>query len=334
VDLRDQSGQMHPAVQAAVGHFVADLKRERIYPHVLGVVICGSAARGEERCSEDGNPVSDIDVMVVTDSGSLLLGRAITRLVAHHASGGLEGGMVPLKSLREHRTLVNYDAKHGGRVVDGSPALLDTIPMTRPDQIARWEAVRVLFNRLFEHLKLVCGATNDALCAGKSYEALAAAELVLEDRFTPSFRLQRAEVETVPLQPLVPDLQAKFLLALALRENGDITVATMVRESLADLRLGIDRTLSRYMRREGSVQEHLLRLSREERHWQHRLYWFAKEGMGGRLSLSSLVEEPILTIWRDAFEAMADPVPSDARAAELLSAWRSCPQIHSARSEP
>src|SRR5581483_11688732 len=95
--------------------------------------------------------------------------------------------------------LLNYEARWTGRVIEGDPRVLEAIPMTHAADIPRWEAARLLFNRLMEHVKLLAGTASPPAVVQKSYEALSEAYLVIERRYRPSFRERLEEVRARPL---------------------------------------------------------------------------------------------------------------------------------------
>jgi hypothetical protein len=305
-----------------VQELVDDLRKSRLGKRVLAVVISGSAARGEE-LSNEAVGVSDIDVMIVTRSGSLVLGRSISRFLRRWAQHGFEGGRVPVKTLGKHRTIVNFEARHSGIVVDGDPAVLQLIPMDGPEDIPHFEAVRLLLNRLFEHVKLEAGLTTASNCVLKTYEAIGEAELVAERRYRPSFRDRLREVQERPLSN--PRLQRVYAQALRARLNEGKALDIGHAQALDDLFEALQEHLCAFLCQDGELGQQIERLSRKLVHPAHRLYWLAVCLAHGHPSLRILTEDPAPAVWRDGIRLLRreadDLVPID-----LVRAWQRSPQ--------
>lgn len=319
------TGSMRPETAARVAVFVEELRRHRVYWHVVAVLVCGSAARGEDRPDSSGGG-SDIDLMVVTASRSPLVGRRIAHVLEGFRSSGIEGGQVPRATLDVHRTLLNYEARCNGAVVDGERAVLDEIPMRGPGDIPRWEAVRLLFNRLFEHVKLSAGLVDEESCISKTYEAIGEAQLVLEGRYRPSFTERWEEVRAHPLAEVVPRLQDKYLQTASRRTGVSDAPIASLETALADLLAALDAALDLYTGRDGDLQIKLTALSRQERNWHHRLYWIARSALRREPIWRYVQTDPSLVIWREGLDYLTgrgsavDPV-------DLLFRWQTCPQI-------
>jgi predicted nucleotidyltransferase len=316
-------------VRKRVEAFVADLRDSPVTQNVLTVVIVGSASRGEQWPATDRRN-SDIDVMVVTRSSSPLLGRRIARILEPHHASGLEGGQVPLATLSRHRTLINYEARWSGCVVDGDAAVLTRIPMRGPDEIPHWEAVRLLLNRVMEHVKLRSGSTTPETVAQKSYEALGEALLVLERRYRPTFRDRLDEIREQPLATSA-ELNAAVVRALERRAYGrDAHEPQAVDEALSDLYAGLDFTLTRYLGTERPIRAQLDHLGRRHRHILQRLYWAAVGPFPASLSPRALREDPSIGVWRAGLDVLDGHQPS-GRAQALVHTWARCPQILDAK---
>jgi hypothetical protein len=288
------------------------------------VVVCGSAARGEEIVAGPGS-ASDVDVMVVTASGSLLLGRAIQRVLARHAANGLEGSRVPLSTLARHRTVLNYEARQTGVVVAGDATVLELVPVTRPDEIPAWEAVRLLFNRMYEHVKFAAGLTSEAHCVRKSYEALGEAELIVRGRYRPTFAERVEGVRAAGLATPVDDLPAKYLLVHEARFGASTSIGITGREALDDLCRGLRWQLAEFTGAGGDVEGQLAVIAESQRHYSHRLYWLAASTLEGRPLVRGLRWDPVLDIWRRGYLFLSGRDRADP--SRLVRDWRRCPQI-------
>jgi len=310
-----------PAVQERVAAFVADLDRSPVAPHVLGVVLSGSAARGEE-IWRDGQLYGDIDLMILTRHTDPRRTADIERVMAPHRAAGIDGGPVPLGPLARHHTLSFHEARANGVVVHGDIDLARLIPARNPADLPLWEAIRVLANRLVEHVKLADGRAPAHRVAAKSYEALAEAYLIGEHRYRPSYRARLDELVSAPPQA-PPGVVAGMVAALRNRLDGgpDLHDTEAARAHLLD---GLATAASRYTGKSGPAGQQLAWLARRERHWTHRLYWLARSLRRGRLCAVGV--DPIIGVWQRTVDAVTIGSTVDERR-RLLDDWRACPQI-------
>ena len=317
---------MNEEVRLRASEFAADLRRDPGHRDVLGVVVAGSAARGEERW-RDGRLDSDIDVMVIGRSPSIRLDRtrAVERVIARHAGRGIEGGRIPVGTL-DYATLANYEARRNGVVVDGDPAVLEKISLARQEQIPSWEGVRLLANRLFEQLKHRAGLAEAEWATRKSYEAIGEAQLVLEGRYKPSFRERAEEIHRRPLGGPVATASRRYLEAEDARRSGTVMPEADADLALEDLFTQLQHAMQRHSGSPGGLRAQLGQLARTERHFAHRAYWAALGLRGGRDGMHAPTQDPIVRLWRAAAVALSGK-GSGAEAAELVRLWSRCPQI-------
>jgi hypothetical protein len=311
---------MHEEIGRRVGLLLESLDASAIRRDLVAVVVAGSAARNEERWS-DGRLLSDIDVMVITRSPPRRIDRtlAVDRVLAGHASDGIEGGRIPLSTLR-YATLAHYEARHRGIVVRGDPAILLRIPMAGPADIPLWEAVRLTANRLFEHLKYRAGITSAESVALKSYEAIGEAQLVLERRYQPTFRERVDEMQRRPLRGAVADAGRLYEQAERMRSGDAQSLDVSPERALQDLLLQLESALGALSGREAGLDEQLAILARTERHLSHRAYWMLRE-IGYRPT-----QDPVIRLWRDAVRELRKD-GSDDDPGRLVRLWQRCPQI-------
>jgi len=319
-----------PRIKQRVEAFLADLDGSAVSRHVLGVVVAGSAARGEELW-DDGRLLSDIDLMVLTRRTNPLLIARIDRLIARHADAGIDGGQVPLGPLATYVTLAFVEARANGVVVRGSADLSRLIPPTPPDDIPLWEGIRVLANRLVEHVKFADGALPAGRVVAKSYESLAEAHLVLERRHRPSYAERLDELERRAPAGAPAAAVSRMIAVLAARVHrhrppdgldtpDDVTLARH------HLLAGFEAIASRHTGATGSPAGQMHALARSQRHWRHRLYWAAMLLRQGRVREVDLSVDPVVRIWQRTLAVLAGP-PDPVRRRALLRDWRRCPQI-------
>jgi hypothetical protein len=322
---------MNPAVKERVDAFLADLERVPVSRHVLGVVVSGSAARGEE-IWQDGRLVSDIDLMMLTRRTDPRVIAGVERVVTRHRAAGVDGGAVPLGPLRRYLTLSFYEARTSGVVVAGGVDLRRLVPPTEPADLPVWEGVRVLANRLVEHVKYDTGGISAQRVVAKSYEALAEAYLVLERRYRPSYAERLAELER--RAPAVADEVVDAMRAVLRHRLGagggagaglPVDVVADVPVARGHLVDGLGHLIARYTGVDGPAAAGLARLARRERHWRHRLYWAARLAGRRRWREIDPRADPVLRVWQRALAATTDPNSTVDRQA-LLRDWRECPQ--------
>jgi hypothetical protein len=307
-----------------VGEFVATLERSAIAKDVLGVVLSGSGARREE-IWRAGELVSDIDLMVLTRRTSPRLIKRIDALIKKHRGRGIDGGQVPLGPLANYLTLSFFEARANGVVVSGDVDLSLLIPATASDSLPLWEGVRVLGNRLLEHVKYTEGLIEPSRVVAKSYEALSEAYLVAERRYRPSYTERLAELERQAPDapaPAVDNMISALRSRLGIGPQRNIPVPA----ALADLVLGLGRVAGAYSALSGDAATQLAELATSECHWRHRLYWSAITARQRRWSTMRPFVDPIIQIWQRALAMSAGSSTSRERL-RLLDDWRACPQI-------
>jgi hypothetical protein len=311
---------MRPEVEVRVGRFVRALQSSAHASDVIAAVVSGSASRGEEIWRDD-QLISDIDIMLVTRRTDPRLTRALASLMHPHRQDGIDGGPTPLTSLRRYRTFAFYEARATGIVVYGNRDLAQLLPRFAPPDLPRWEAVRVLANRMFEHLKAACGQATQAQAAAKSYEALAEAALALEGRYRPSYKQRLNEItghRPSLLSPLAHQMAVAVLRARLERggfQNAPPDIAC------SELLSGLRDALRAYLQADGTLTELLVLLGQQEHHWRHRAYWAITQRDRYFLRI-----DPVIAIWQQAAAALAE-TPTASAAADLVHAWRACPQI-------
>lgn len=312
---------MKPEIEARVRHFLLALQQSNQARHVVAVIVAGSACRGEE-IWRDAQLISDIDVMLVTHHTNPYRTRALTEIINEFRKDGIDGGATPLPSLRRFRTLAFYEAQETGVVVWGNRQLDSMLPPITANDLPRWEAVRVLANRMFEHLKAASGHAEPLQAASKSYEALAEAALTYEGRYRPSYRERLAELIEDPPALLTPrSLEAAIAVLGARLEKSPTVQSTKTAEY--DLLAGLQRILSLYLHAEGTVTELLALLGSREHHWRHRLYWAAVRPFheGNPLAI-----DPVIALWQQAANGLLGSL-SPGNAQRIVDAWKACPQI-------
>lgn len=316
---------MHPEIQRRVDRFAVDLRSSSVRDDVLALVVCGSAARGEERWIDD-ELVSDIDLMIVSRSSTARFDRTLKTqaILEGHAADNVEGGRIPYATL-DYATLTNYEARHRGMVAYGDPSVLDRIPMEGPADIPAWEAVRLTANRLFEHLYHRAGIKTADAAVIKSYEAIGESQLVLERRYRPSFRERVAEIERVPLDSPVEDAGPIYIEAERVRRGESARLDLSPRRAFEDLSLQLGAALARIGLRGPTLEHQFASLARREVHLLHRAYWSFR-GLHLRDGRHRPTVDPIVQLWRAAFAGLSRQIGErDSRT--LVHLWHQCPQI-------
>lgn len=317
--------RMRRDVRAKVERFAAELAADPVGRRVSAVVVSGSASRGEDRRA-DGGRGSDIDVMVITRSRSPLVGRRIAKILSRYASCGLEGGQVPVKTLATHATIGNFEAFTGGVVVAGDPKVLHSVVVQRGADIPVWEAVRLLMNRAFEHVKVRAGMSDESCCVAKTYEAIGEAALVLAGRYRPTFADRRRELEAGGVMPIVPMLADKYAATFRIRFDEDPQPIAEIKEAAADLSLALSAAITAYLDRDVSLAKAFDLIGARHRHTQLRVYWAIRRALADRdLRASYLRRDPCLVVWEDGLRCVHSGCTT-AEARALVEQWCACPQ--------
>ncbi len=317
---------MRDAIRERVMEFVRDLVASPARDDVLAVVVSGSAARQEERWV-DGVLLSDIDVMVISRSSRLRLDRSRTveAVIGRHLNHNIEGGRIPVSTLN-YLTLANFEARHRGVVVYGDPDVLLRIPMEEPSQIPAWEAMRLVANRLFEHLKLRAGATREDAAVLKSYEAIAESQLVLEGRYRPTFHERTIEIEHSALHSPVTDAGAHYAAAEAIRRGASSsTLDASPSKALRDLHLQLTATMVALDLPGETLGQRFEALERREFHLAQRVYWTAR-GVGRADGRHRPTIDPILQVWKAGIRGLSGNI-TETESSALVLLWQQCPQI-------
>ena len=162
---RDARGDA--AVRAALD-LCAGLLRERLGPRLVGLILTGSFSRGEGSVLPVNghlHVLGDVEFLVILPHGRDY--RALRPVLADwgreaSALAAATGLMVDVEFGPEDRaylarrarpSIFVHDLRTTGRVLYGSPALLELIPPFGPAEIPREDAVHLLFNRAIEQLE-------------------------------------------------------------------------------------------------------------------------------------------------------------------------------------
>jgi len=222
------------------------------------------------------------------------------------------------------------------------------VPPTDPTDLPLWEGVRVLANRLLEHVKVDEGVIGPERAVAKSYEALAEAYLVAEGRYRPSYTERLAELDHSPVDA-PPELVAAMRTVLRNRLSAGSGRPPGLAQARTHLIDGLGLLAARYSGGPGRTAPgraapgraapgpasaglappagaELARLARTERHWRHRLYWAVAMLRERRARDVDLGADPILRVWQRALAYVTTGATSAQRRL-LLRDWRACPQL-------
>lgn len=319
----ETTSAMSAEIALRVRKFVLALQASEHAKHVLAVIVAGSASRGEE-IWHNGRLLSDIDLMLVTRHTNPIRTRSITNFMSDFRGDGIDGGPTPLPTLRRFRTFAFYEAQATGVVAWGNYRLDGLFPPMTADELPRWEAIRVLSNRMFEYLKFACGRKSAEHAAAKLYEALAEAALAWEGRYRPTYRERLAELATKPPDLLPAPARQAAICALTAR-LGETSAAPMPSVDVACRHLlsGLRVALSEYMQADDTLTGLLHLLAEREYHWKHRAYWAV---VRPRNAATMLRMDPTIELWQQAAVALQGKPAIDV-AQNLVDAWNACPPV-------
>jgi len=162
----------------------------------LGIILCGGFGRGEGTVIKDGQqvkPVNDYDLLIVSAENQIdtqKIGEQITRTLGIKL---VEVGVISPDELRRlPPSQWAYDLKYGSCVIFGDKDVWQLIPEISPKDIPKWEAIKLLCNRMagilgsihynskaqslaiknkvwfrvqIDHMLIACGDASLILCA-------------------------------------------------------------------------------------------------------------------------------------------------------------------------
>jgi len=139
-----------PEIRARIAHdlgTIVDAVRAAD-PHLVALVLTGGFSRGEGTV-RDGAPINDYDLVAVRsrpggDARMQALGNRLSDEI------GLEVDLLPVwraRLPRVGRKLFWLDLRLGGRVLDGDPSVLASLPQLSPGDLDPVEGARLLGNR-------------------------------------------------------------------------------------------------------------------------------------------------------------------------------------------
>lgn len=325
---------MHSLIVERTARLVSNAAAQPWYDSVLAIVVAGSASRREELWYDESTLGSDVDVMFVAPTDSLVLGRRIATFVSRFAADGFEGGRVSLRALRDYRTVAYFEARATGQVVAGDPLILRQIGTRASDQIPPWEAARLVCNRMMELVRARAGEVAPENAARKVYESIGDAELVLGQRYLPTFAARRAEALARPFPTVLSDLTHKYLAAIDARRDpasaGRAKATFASSDPVHDLARVLEVNWGAAKVRNGTITWDLPNLQPKSPHLRQRAYWIARASVLGwsrnAPCLSSVSRDPIISVWSAAAHSLNHDTPQGSLR-RLLRAWRSCPQV-------
>lgn len=270
---------------------------------------------------------SDIDVMVITGSSGLLLGRKIHKTIRDAGGGVIQGSRVGLQQLCSYRTLVHFEAKHAGYVADGDHSVLECIRMANADDIPTWEAVRLLLNRVFAYLEFKAGELDGAQCAAKLYEAMGDSLLLLDGRYHPSFASRLEAMTKTPVNTAaVPHLVATYKDVVRARLGGPSAQVGRPETAVSDLISTLEHVLRTIHQCDSDLDALMSLTEREHRNLRQRAYWLAVTTAEGRPCFATTRVDPAFIVWRNGIAHTLDPALSARAASKLVKEWKRCPK--------
>lgn len=220
----------------------ADLARiaEVASPYSMAGVLLGGYGRGEGTpfIHPDGSqsPFNDYDLVVVVDRIDDNLRQVLHALERQLTTElGIAVDLYPYRAdhLPECEfSLLNYEMRHGHKVIWGNEHILDAMPAYPTEKIPLSEGARLLLNRgkLLLDIKLRM-AQPEPLSEEerlrflkfiyKVWLALGDCALLAEHRYDISYRVKREHIASVGDMPARTTIVGKYLEAIKLKEWGD-----------------------------------------------------------------------------------------------------------------
>ncbi|MHA1834606.1 MAG: hypothetical protein ACTSV7_11545, partial [Candidatus Baldrarchaeia archaeon] len=139
-------------IENSISSIVNAVKQSKFDKYIWAIIVSGTLARGEGTILEKNGEVkflSDLDLNIILKHpwDFFFFQRKIIALLENltlpfEVSVGLSW------RINTYRTIHLYEVKKTGKVIFGNPGILESITIDTPDQIPRWEGIRLLLNRL------------------------------------------------------------------------------------------------------------------------------------------------------------------------------------------
>lgn len=220
----------------------ADLARiaELAAPHSLAGILLGGYGRGEGTpfINEDGSqsPFNDYDLIVIVDKPARVVRKQFRTLEQQLSQEfGLPVDLHPYWQLALPTcefSLLNYEMKHGHRILWGSQTILDPMPNYPFNAIPPSEGARLLLNRGKLLLDIKHRLRHSypleeserihfIKCIFKVMLALGDCALLAENRYDISYDVKRERIEDIGTVPGRDYIIKGYLHACDLKEWGD-----------------------------------------------------------------------------------------------------------------
>jgi hypothetical protein len=220
----------------------ADLKRIKVLaaPHCLAGILLGGYGRGEGtpfiNPDHSQAPFNDYDLVVIVDQPNHPLQERLKTLEDKlSAELQLPVDLYPYRKAQLPScefSLLNYEMKHGHKVIWGDPDILKAMPDYPHNAIPDTEGLRLLLNRgklLFDIKQRL--SAPDSLSdlerlrflkfITKTWLALGDCALLAERNYTISYQVKRRQISSIGNIPNRSIVIEQYVKAIELKEQGD-----------------------------------------------------------------------------------------------------------------
>jgi hypothetical protein len=295
----------------------------------LAISLVGAVARGEETWI-NGKLAGDVDLLLITKRTNLFAERKIAESVKDltcDSNFAISVGCIPLKNLKKMKDLETYECKESGKLIWGDKNVFDNIPIKRPEEIPKWEGIRLLLNRVFEQLQASCGEKSKTYAIAKTYLAIGEAYLIFDGRYRCSYKERLDQIRTKCNVGIVENFPEKFEQCSRYKLNKCSEMNLTFDEAREDLLNAISFFLSTYNGSNLSINQNVTKISRHFYSASHSACFFIKKAVQKDIVLKSLLKEPCFIIWEEAIGLLRENSIQIERIKSIVRDWYSTPQV-------
>jgi predicted nucleotidyltransferase len=303
---------------------LVELLVDRFGKELVAISLAGAIANGEETWI-NGKLASDIDLMVITKRNNPFLEKRIadfTNILISDPDYEIAVGCIPLKNLKKLKDLESFECKSSGKVLWGDKRLFDNVPIRRPEEIPKWEGIRLLLNRACELLRASRGETDKIYAIVKTYLAIGAAYLIFAGRYRCSYKERLCQIRNQCDLNFVRNFKQKYEQCSMFKLNQRTELKITFDEARIDLLDSIDFFLTKYTGRNRPINDNLDAISMQFNNPSHRFYFLLRQTLLGKTRIQMLLKEPCFTVWEEAINLLKENSLQLGRIENILQDWR------------
>lgn len=232
VTVSEQKRHINEMVEESVSRILNVLTGSGLDKKIHALILCGALSRNEGtivRKDDEVRILSDMDLeFVLKYPWDFFFFRKKILALLEKLTLPFEVSIGLSWRINAYPTIQLYETKKTGKVIYGNTGILDSITTDSPDQIPKWEGIRLLLNRLIGLIDILTKHRIRALTENvdeefyyactKTYLACCDDFLLLENQYAPTYR-ERYErfvqiFRSSRLRQEIPDLEDKVIEAM------------------------------------------------------------------------------------------------------------------------